>query len=142
MINLMDINSPTTYEHGVHGLRYGKGVKKIFWAGFGYNSHTSLVPSDGDPESRGRRGVTSWVIHSVNEAFYLDCFSLAIPLCRMAPQSRLRIRTLLSDIQIQLMVWPPYSPGLNPIEIVWAVTKGIMYECYPEISMPQELRIL
>jgi transposase len=47
-------NSPSQQliEHDVHGIRCGKGVKKMFWAGFGYNIRTGLVPLDGDPESR------------------------------------------------------------------------------------------
>ena len=45
----------------VHTLRTGKGVKKMFWAGFAYNRRTGLVPLDSDPMSR-RGGVTSSII--------------------------------------------------------------------------------
>jgi hypothetical protein len=102
----------------------------MFQAGFRYNSHASLVPSDGNPESR-RWGIPSWVIHSVYEAFYLNWFSLVMSFMHDSASiytARI-IGALLSDIQIQRMVWPAYSPDLNPIENVWAVAKGTkMYE--------------
>ena len=32
------------------------------------------------------------------------------------------------------MVWPPYSPDLNPIENSWALMKAIIYERHPELE--------
>ena len=43
----------------------------MFWAGFGYNTRTGLVPLDGDPESL-RGGVTSMAIHDLYKAYLPD----------------------------------------------------------------------
>jgi hypothetical protein len=40
----------------------------MLWVVFGYNRRIGLVPLDSDPEAT-RRGVTSWVIRVVYEAF-------------------------------------------------------------------------
>lgn len=41
----------------------------MFWAAFGFNRKTGLLPLEGDPES-ARGGVTSWVIYNVYENFF------------------------------------------------------------------------
>ncbi|OJJ69213.1 hypothetical protein ASPBRDRAFT_131727 [Aspergillus brasiliensis CBS 101740] len=32
------------------------------------------------------------------------------------------------------MIWPPYSPDLNPIENLWALIKAKIYELHPELE--------
>lgn len=115
--------------------RCGKSVKKMFWAGFGYNCRTGLVPLDGDPES-ARGGVTSQVIHDLYEAWLPELVQPGdIFMHDNAPVHTARIiMKLLEELHINVMIWPPYSPDLNPIENLWAIMKAKIYELYPELE--------
>ena len=44
------------------------------------------------------------------------------------------IQTILAELGVEVMIWPPYSPDMNPIENLWALMKSIIYECYPELE--------
>lgn len=107
----------------------------MLWAGFGHGVCTGLVPPDGDPDSPCG-GVTSRVTHDVYRAFLPE---LAGPGdIFMHDNAPLRtagiICQLLAEMQIEVMIWPPYSPNLNPIENLWALMKAMMYKCYPELE--------
>jgi hypothetical protein len=56
--------SEQLYMHNIEAKRTGKSVLKMFWAGFGYNVCTELVPLDGDLDSR-RGEVTAQVIYDL-----------------------------------------------------------------------------
>lgn len=42
------------------------------------------------------------------------------------------VREVLDTLQIEVMVWPPCSPDLNPIENLWSLMKEKIYMLYPE----------
>ena len=42
---------------------------------------------------------------------------------------------------IQLILWPPYSPDLNPIETVWDWIKDYLENNFPERMSYGELRV-
>jgi transposase len=44
------------------------------------------------------------------------------------------IRRILKELQIKVIIWPPYSPDLNPIENLWAIMKAKIYDLYPELE--------
>ena len=44
------------------------------------------------------------------------------------------MRHLLERMGINTMLWPPYSPDLNPIENLWAELKREIYRLYPELK--------
>lgn len=122
-------------EHDVKTYRTGKAVKQMFWAAFGEDIRTGLVPIDGDLDAP-RGGVTSRVIRDLYQAFLPEFIGLNdIFMQDNAPVHTARIvKQVLEDLNIEVMVWPPYSPDLNPIENLWAIMKQEIYKLYPELE--------
>jgi len=44
------------------------------------------------------------------------------------------VRAVLTGLGVRVMIWPPYSPDLNPIENLWALMKAEIYRLYPELE--------
>jgi transposase len=118
----------------------GKGVKQMFWAGFGHGIRTPLVTMMGDPESR-RGGVTA---RRVVETYQNQLRNLIRPgdifMHDNAPVHRAHIvRDLLEEMKtyivFEVMDWPPYSPDLNPIENMWKLLKQEIYRRYPDLMI-------
>ena len=42
------------------------------------------------------------------------------------------------DMGIELVVWPPYSPDLNPIENLWKLLKAKIIELRPELTVMKD----
>jgi hypothetical protein len=101
----------------VHTVCCGKGVKQMFWAAFGEEVQTGLVPLHGDPEA-ACGGVSGWVICELYHAFLPDFIQPGdIFMHDNAPVHQAGIvKNLLAELGIEVMKWPPYSPDLNPIE--------------------------
>lgn len=107
----------------------------MFWAAFGFNRRTGLLPLEGDPEA-ARGGVTAWIIRGVYESFLPDILGPGdIFMHDGASVHRAYIvRELLENMGVEVMIWPPYSPDLNPIENLWAIMKAKIYELHPELE--------
>lgn len=48
------------------------------------------------------------------------------------------VRQVLENLYIQVMVWSPYSPDLNPIENLWVIMKQEIYKLHPELERPPD----
>ena len=49
-------------------------------------------------------------------------------------------RTELAERGVRSIVWPPYSPDLNPIETIWNLMKDYIADNYPEKLTYDRLR--
>ena len=43
------------------------------------------------------------------------------------------MRDALAEMEIEVMIWPPHSPDLNPIENLWALLKAEIYKIRPDL---------
>ena len=44
------------------------------------------------------------------------------------------VKAVLTRLSVYVIIWPPYSPDLNPIENLWALMKAEIYREHPELE--------
>ena len=121
--------------YNVKKIRCEKDVKKMFWANFSFNIRINLIPFDGDPLFvRGR--VFGRTIRQLYTDYLPDLVGPEdIFIYDNAPVHTVCIvREILYELHIQMMIWPPYSPNLNPIENLWSIMKGEIYKIDPGLE--------
>lgn len=101
----------------------------MFWACFGQGIRSRLVALDGS--------VTGAMVRDLYRAFLPDLMQPGdIFMHDNAPTHTARIvKAVLLELQIEVMIWPPYSPDLNPIKNLWALMKAEIYRMYPDLAI-------
>lgn len=103
-----------------------KGPRVMLWAAFHGTTKSEAVILEGDPESPG---------HGITAQVYLECLKAHLPPLMeggnkifMHDNASIHTAGIVSDWLrekgYRVMVWPPYSPDLNPIEHCWFPTKA------------------
>lgn len=123
------------HKKDIHATSCGKSIKQMFWAAFGEQVRTGLIPLDGDLESKGG-GVTGAIISILYQSFLPDLLQPGdIFMHDNAPvHTAGAVQATLEELGVEVMTWPPFSPDLNPIENLWALMKQKIYELYPELE--------
>ena len=111
----------------------------MFWAAFGWGIRTDLVVMRRDPNAP-HQGVTAARYREVLEEYLptiLDFDSIFMQ--DNAPIHKARtVQQWFRDMGIELVVWPPYSPDLNPIENLWKLLKAKIIELRPELTVMKD----
>jgi transposase len=114
----------------------GFQVKQMFWAAFaGSLRRSGLIALYGDPES-SRGGVNRFVIR--------DLYERVLPTLLIDPNSIFMqdnapthtaqiVREYVASLGREVMIWPPNSPDLNPIENLWTLLKQKIYKLRPDL---------
>ncbi|KAJ5280899.1 hypothetical protein N7478_006271 [Penicillium angulare] len=121
-----------------------KGVKQMFWAAFsGCGRRTGLIPLYPPVNEEGEivGGINRWVILELYQSVLptlINGNENAVFMQDNAPvHTAYVVRDWLRDQDFEVMVWPPHSPDLNPIENLWALLKAKIYELHAELhTMP------
>jgi transposase len=118
----------TTYKKG-------KGISVMIWAAIWGGGHSEITLLSRDWETAKQGYSAKSYLKVLNE----NLFSIWEPGMEFmqdnAPIHSARdVKRWFENNGIPTMVWPPYSPDLNPIEHAWAKLKELIYKLIPHIE--------
>ena len=110
----------------------------MFWGCYAGGQRGGLTVLEPDEERTGKKGITGLII--LKDAYQkllpemLDKFPARV---FMQDNARTHILEAITDWLkskgYTVMEWPPYSPDLNPIEMVWKKLKNLIFKNHPEL---------
>ncbi|KAJ5292217.1 hypothetical protein N7478_001468 [Penicillium angulare] len=114
----------------------GFQCKQMFWGCFsGSRRRSGLLTLDGDPELGG----------GVNRFIILRTYRTILPTLLIDPNTMFQqdntpthtaiiVRHYIrNELRREVIVWPPFSPDLNPIENLWTLLKQKIYDLRPHL---------
>jgi hypothetical protein len=111
----------------------------MIWAAIGGTGtarrRSELIIMEHDPQSK-RCGYTTMSYLNTLEAGLLPIYDGELYMQDNAPIHKSRVSLQwFDDNSVSLLTgWPPYSPGLNPIEHLWPRLKELIYHLDPELD--------
>ena len=115
----------------------GSQMGVMFWGCFvgrHQGGFTALMP---DEERTGKKGITGEIILDAYKEHLPKLFNCHFDRVFMHDNARVHtchlVMDWLDEKGYSVMTWPPYSPDLNPIEMVWHKIKTWVYAHHPEL---------
>lgn len=120
----------------VQPINKGKDMSVMVWTGIYYNMATDICrhgmwlnctrggySADSYLESYRTNSLTGWM-----KTGFPELWSKNLHILKATNRLHHRGFKMLEE-------WPPYSPGLNPIEHLWPLLKEKLYKLYPDIEL-------